>query len=132
MDITKLLVDPAKEQAGVWTDYDETSSLLIGSITSRRYKDAYQSELDSARIKLRKISNEQAEKIQIKVLAKAVLLNWKGVKKGEAEYPYSQENAEYILTNCPQVREFVLQAAANIENFKAETVEEAKAQTGEA
>lgn len=126
-----MVVDAAKEQAGVWIDYDDQTKFLIGSMTSRRYKEAYQEGLDETRRKSRRLTNEQAEALQIQVFSKAVVLDWKGVTHGGAVYPCTPENVAYVLTNCPQVREFVIAAAANHENFKLEQVEAAKAQLGE-
>lgn len=131
MEITKMVVDAAKEQAGVWVDYDETTKFRIGSLSSRRYKQAYQDALEEIKRKSRRVTSEQGEQIQIEVFSQAVVLEWEGVRMKDQPYPCTPENVKYVLTNCPQVREFVVAAAGNYENFKAEQVEVAKAQLGE-
>lgn len=126
------MVDAGKEQAGVWIEYDETTQFLIGSLSSKRYKQAYQEALTELRSKIRKPTQDEADAMQLKVLSSAVVLDWKGVNKDGAPFTCNPANVHFVLANCPQVREFVLQAAANIENFKVELTEEAKAVLGEA
>ncbi len=130
MEIRNMMVDPAKEQAGVWVDYDDKTKFLIGSLSSRRYKQAYQEELDENRSRARR-NPETAEKMQNKVFARAIVLDWQGVEMQGQNYPCTPENVEYVLANCPQVKEFIVQAAANYDNFKVDKVEEAKAALGE-
>lgn len=132
MEIQKLLVDPAREQAGVWVEYDETTKFRIGSINSRRYKQTYQEELDALRRKTRKPTDEQADALQIAVYSNAVVLAWEGVTNEGKPFECNPTNVSYVLKNCPQVREFVIATAANYENFRVEKVEEAKEQLGEA
>lgn len=129
-----MLVDAEKESGGVWVNYDPETRFLIGSITSRRFKTEYNAQLEAIRIKSRgrKVSPEDAEELQTKVYASAIVLGWEGVTKDSQPFSCTPENAYYLLKNCPQVRDFVTQTATEIENFKAEFVEEAKAATGEA
>ena len=120
------------EQSGVWVEYDEATKFLIGSLNSPRYRKAYREALDKARMGLRnKMTDEQSDAINIAVMASAVLLDWQGVHMDGKEYPATDENKIYVLTNCPQVREFVVARATNFELFKHETLEEAKAELGE-
>lgn len=127
-----MLVDPQLEQSGVWVEYDETTKFLIGSLNSPRYRKVYREALDKARsVKRSRMTDEQSDAINIEVMAKAVLLDWQGVNMDGAIYPATDENKIYVLTNCPQVREFVVARSTNFELFKRETVEEAKAQLGE-
>lgn len=127
-----MLVDPKLEQDGVWVEYDETTKFLIGGMNTPRYRRVYREALDKARtIKRSRITDEQSDAINIEVMAKAVLLDWQGVHMDGAIYPATDENKIYVLTNCPQVREFIVARSTNFELFKRETVEEAKAQLGE-
>lgn len=127
-----MLVDPQLEQSGVWVEYDETTQFLIGSLNSPRYRKAYRDALDKARMGQRtKMTDEQADAVNIAVMAKSVLLDWKGVHMDGKDYPATDDNKIYVLTNCPQVREFVVARATNFELFKRENLEEAKAELGE-
>lgn len=131
MDIEKMTVDPKREEAGVLVDYDDTTKFLIGSLNSRRYKKVYRESVEKARRVSRKLSDEQAEAINIEVYATAILLGWEGVKMKGSEFPATEANRIYVLTHCPQVREFVVNQAANFELFKVEQLEAAKAELGE-
>lgn len=127
-----MVVDAGREQDGVWIEYDETTKFKLGSLSSRRYKQAYQSALDKIRQGNRRVTPEQAEEIQLQVISEAVVLDWQGVQMQGAEYPCLPANVHFVIKNCPQVREFIIAAAGNYENFKAEKLEAAKSQLGEA
>jgi len=131
MEITKNIVDRKKESDGVWLDYDAETRLCIGSINSRYYKETHQNAFDELKRKSRKVTTEQAEKMQLEVYAKAILLDWSGITMKGQEYKRTNENALYLLENIPQLREFVFVAANSHENFRVEQLEEAKAQLGE-
>lgn len=132
MEIANMLVDPTLEQDGVWVEYDETTKFLIGSLNSKRYRKIYREALDKARkVSRSNLTDDQSDAINIEVMAKAVLLDWQGVVMKGAAFPATEANKIYVLTNCPQVREFIVSRSTNFELFKREQVEEAKAQLGE-
>ena len=78
----------------------------------------YQREIDRGTM-----SNEDAEAILCKALAQTVLLDW-DQEKMPGNFPYTKENAESLLKNDPDCREFVMSVAKEAENFYASEAED--------
>ena len=74
----------------------------------------YQREIDRGSIK-----NELAEELLCKALAQTILLGW-DAEKMPGNFPYTVENAESLLLNDPDCREFVMAIAKEAENFYSE------------
>lgn len=72
-----------------------------------------------------KIPDDKNEEIGLKVLAGAVIADWKNVKNAEGELvPYSQDEAYAILKALPKMASFVIQFSLEGQNFRDETREE--------
>ena len=131
MELKQLQTDPALEQDGAWLDFDAETSFLIGSPNSRRYKEAFRREREELRKRTRFPTDEEAEALNIRVYARTIVLGWKGMTNDGKPFDYTPENAELVLKTCPSVRDFVFLSASNIENFRRQLTEEAKATLGE-
>lgn len=78
----------------------------------------YQREIDRGSIK-----NELAEELLCKALAQTILLGW-DADKMPGNFPYTVENAESLLMNDPDCREFVMTISKEAENFYASDAED--------
>ena len=131
MDITKDATNQEKENAGIWVKFDDDTEFLVGSLNSRKYKNAYGRRIEEIRRVTRKPSAEQVEEIISATYAEAVLLGWKNVFEFGKQVEYSHEKSLIIFKNCPVAREFILLTAANNDNFRNEALEEIKKNAGE-
>lgn len=131
MKIEAHVTDSSKEQSGVWMEFDNDTKFLIGSMNSMAYRKCYQRKLKAQRIKTKNPTEEQVDEMIRSCYAETILLGWKGITKDGIEFPYSVENSIWILSNCPNIREYVFFAAQNNDNFRKEQLEEAKAAAGE-
>lgn len=132
MDIALLATDTAKETGGVWIRFDDETEFLIGSLNSARYRKAFAEVTEDFKRKGKgEMDPEVFRNRMIEVYAKAILLNWKGVKNNGQPFEYSPENAMIMLATVPSVQNFVTLEANNHENFRLQRMEEAKSKLGE-
>ena len=116
------------EIEGIWQDIGDGVSLLIARIGNPQYQKEFQKIAKPHRRALRRgtLSDEVAEKLLIKAMAKNILLDWKGLEEDGEPIPYSYENAVRILTEYKDLRDYVSDMANEIDAFKLEDDEEAE------
>ncbi len=120
VDLGKVRTDAALEEQGAWVKYDETTSFLLASAYSHRYRKAQRKFVKPYANVIRRegadsIPDEDADGITISVLVDSVVLGWKGLYDNGREIEYSKENCRRLLTEFPRIREWVAeksQAAA--------------------
>jgi hypothetical protein len=72
-----------------------------------------------------KIPDEKNEEIGLKVLAGAVIADWRDVKNADGEIvPYSADEAFAILKGLPKLASFVIQYSLEGQNYRDEVREE--------
>jgi hypothetical protein len=130
-----LIVDEDVSKKGVWVDFYQGSKLLVASTSSGAYK-AKLAKLARANKLILDDSNpdnfEAIQKITCEALATTVLLDWKGIHWPNADGTV-QHNVRYspalgmqALLKVDKLRDFVAEEAARAQNFKKETITEAK------
>ena len=72
-----------------------------------------------------KIPDDKNEEIGLRVLAGAVIADWKNVQNEAGEVvPYSAEEAYAILKALPKMANFVIQFSLEAQNYRDEAREE--------
>lgn len=112
---------------GVWVDF-QGSQLLIASTGNIEYQrlltrlqQPYRKKLDRGTL-----DPQTMKDLLCKGLAEGVLLGWKNViDRTGSEVEYSSKNAQAALSNSEELRDFVIDFAANYDNYKQETIEDA-------
>lgn len=132
MDILEYIGDSKSEQDGVWIDYTaedgETAQFLIAATGNPRHTRELSRLQDKYAAEIRRGSNTIHERIGREAAAKALLLDWRGLKKGEEPFPYSAENALFLLARSIPLRTFVFDQASRSSNFAQAEEEAAKAE----
>lgn len=129
MDLRKsFATDKEAELDGRWFSMGDGCELLIARSNNKNAEDLAVRLLAPHRPALRAgrtkpIANE-LEKIGIRVLAEAVLLDWKELYIGDEKVKYNVDNAVRVLTEYPDFRTEVEKIAEDMENFRAEVLEE--------
>jgi len=126
-DLKKLFAtDKDKEQEGTWVDFGDGIEIKIARIGNPRYQEEFQNVSRPYKRQLRRgtLREEVAEKLLIKVVAKTIALDWKGLEEDGVQVPYSAENAERILTTYPDFRDEITELAKDISSFRAQEDEE--------
>jgi hypothetical protein len=121
-------VDKKAEVEGIWQNIGDGVSVKVARIGSTEYQKEFQriSKPHKRAIRRGVLNDDVAEKLLIKVMAKTVLLDWKGLEEDGKEIPYSEENAVRILTDYRDLRDYVSDIANDMEAFKKEDDEEAE------
>jgi hypothetical protein len=127
MDLKKDFSTNKKlEDEGVWIDIGDGAKLKIARAGNKQ-SNALSKQLAKpymAQITYGKLSDEVATQIGVEVMAKAILLDWKGIQYDGADLPYSVDNAIKLLTELPDFRDYVSQMANDRKTFQRE-IEEA-------
>ena len=119
----KFATDETKEECGVVVSLGEGVSLTIARANNANFLKFVQEEADRVAEKSVALSAEDAEaldkKTMLGVLAKTVLLGWKGVAYKGKVIKYSVDNAVKLLSH-KDFRKLVMEHANDIEYYKAE------------
>jgi len=127
-DLKKLFgTDQNKEKEGVWQDMGDGLKMRIARIGNPNYQKRFQALSKPHRRALRRgtLSDEIAEQLLIKCLAETIVLDWEGVEENGSTIPYSVDNAIRVLTDYPDLRNYVNDIANEMEGYKEDVDEEA-------
>lgn len=128
-DIKKMFgVNKNLEISGVWQDIGDGVSVKVARMGNPEYQKDFERVSKPHRRAIRRgtLNNEVAEKLLIKVMARTILLDWKGLEEDGVAVPFNNENALRILTEYKDLRDYVSDIANDIEVFKQEEDEEAE------
>jgi hypothetical protein len=129
MDISKFQTSKSAEEEGIWVDVDGNGTKVkVARINNARYKKYFQKITKPYKRQIRNgtLAEELAEKLLVDALANTILLDWQGFTKEGADFPYSVDNARSFLQESADFRDFVSDAANEMENFRGEELEEAR------
>lgn len=105
---------------GVWVDYDNSSFLIAYASNARflrikqRLEQPYRRKIDAGTI-----DPVDQRDILVKAIAEGLLLDWKNVTNVNGEpAPFTKAAAIKALTYDEAFREFVMETALNLQNFK--------------
>jgi len=127
-DVKKLFgTDSTKEQEGVVHEMGEGLKMRIARIGNPNYQKRFQALSKPHRRAIRRgtLADEVAEKLLIQCLAETIVLGWEGLEENGEEVPYSLENCVRILTDYPELRNYINDIANELEGYQAEDDEEA-------
>jgi len=127
LDIKKeYTFDKDAETNGVWFDLGGGAWLKVARAGNDNWQKEYQKIDRRVRAKLENdnLGQKQADDIISKVIAKSILLDWRGIAIDGEEIPYSVEKAHELLYNYPDFRGEVMGMARNEERFKKESIED--------
>lgn len=114
----------AAEEEGVWVDVSPTIKLKIRAYSADAVNNLREKLIKPFRTMIRaggSIPEEQDKEIGRKVLAGAVIADWKGIKDAEgADVPYSAEEAYKVLSRLPKMVNFVIGISTDASMYKDE------------
>jgi hypothetical protein len=128
-DIRKLFgTNKQAEIEGKWNDIGDGIELLVARIGNPQYQKEFMRISKPHRRSLRRgtLNDEVAERLLIKVMAKNILLGWRGLKEDDVEIEYSYTEAVRVLTEYKDLRDIVSDIANEMDSFKDEDEEEGK------
>jgi hypothetical protein len=111
------------EIEGVWRDIGDGASIKVARMGNRQHEKISQRLLAPHKAAQRtgKLSDDLIEKIGIKVMSQAILLDWKGMKDEGADLPpYTPDEGVKILTKYKDFRNLVSSISGDMSNFQEE------------
>lgn len=114
-------IDTGKAENGAWFDVTDEIKVKVRRYKSKASQDA-RTEFMKPYAQMARRGQELPEHIATEVLnnqiAKGVLVDWKGVKAGDAEIPATFENKVAILASLPEFRDAVFAYSVEMDAFK--------------
>ena len=118
----KFATDETKEECGAVVSLGEGVSLTIARANNSGFLKLIQEEADQVAEKMVALSEKDAEALDrqtmLEVLAKTVLLGWKGVAYKGKIIKYSVDNAVKLLAH-KDFRKLVMEHANDFEHYRA-------------
>ncbi len=146
--LSSLRTDKSKELNGAWVPFESGVELLIARLNNYRYNAAMYASMQAAGIAKSKpevedvLVNQKFNDARDKVISETILLGWRGpvrpggMSKDDREpafldddgkpIEYSVENSRRLISECPDLRTFILVASSGREHFRHEQVEATK------
>jgi len=121
-DIKQLILDPDKQNKGVWVKYDLDTELLIGNTNSLEFRKECSELLDPFKQKIRTKGLEFDERVEIikPAIAKHLLKGWKNFTDSGKAIIFSPKEALRIFEILPDMPIFILGSADEKEWFRKE------------
>lgn len=126
MDLTLNVPSIDKEAStdGVWLDYQPDISFRIARDGNPGYKKAINTlyKVNKTFIDNKTLSDEQSNAMMNKIIATYILVDWKGLKNGDEDFPYSIESAIELLSDerYGELRTWIITQSKQIENYRSE------------
>lgn len=116
MDVRRLKNNDLK----VWLPMMDGVEILARHISQREF-DAITKQAVEVRFdpKTRQRHEERDEQKFRSLLARAVVLDWRGINDGEEPFPCTPENIDYLVEECTEFRIFVMDAPLSLERMLA-------------
>lgn len=120
--------DSESEEAGIWVDLTDEISFKVRSIGSKAVLDKREELMRPFQSLIKtggKVPEKKNEEIGRKVIAGAVIADWKGLSDTEGgPLEYSFENALRVITELPRFANFVIGISTEHENYRQVNREE--------
>lgn len=118
-------VDKSSQNEGTWVDYSKDTSFKIAYAQNPRYLKIRERLVNTHGKGRNKTLDADAQSfVTTQSLAEGVLLDWKGVSDGKSEVEYNADVGQQALSDNPDLLDFVVSYAIDIENYRREEVEE--------
>lgn len=124
---SRFAMDDKKEEQGVWVDFGDGIKVKVRRFKSKASQDA-RKELEkplTAEIRRGPLEEKVQEDLLIKQMAKAIIVDWKGVTDEDGEeLDCDFESKYYILKQLPEFRDEIAAIALDRDAYKAGLDEE--------
>lgn len=123
MDIAKTFgTNKTKEEQGVWVDGPDGARFLVArqGNTAFRKLSAELAKPHRRLFQMGKVDDAIIKGITAEVIARTVLLDWKGVKAGEKELAYTPEIGKEMLLKHEDFADFITGISTTVSLFQDE------------
>lgn len=116
MDVRRLKNNDLK----VWLPMMDGVEVLTRHVSQREF-DAISKQATAVKVDpvTRQRREERDEQKFRSLLARAVVLDWRGINDGEEAFPCTPENIDYLVEECTEFRILVMDAPLSLERMLA-------------
>jgi len=118
---TNFATDEEAENGGAWRSIGSGASLLIARSGNKRYSRLLTEQVAQHRETLdlkNEVADAKSDEILIDVIAKTILLDWKGVSYKGKDMPYSLDAAKTLLKHG-DFRALVIRLSESADAYRA-------------
>uniref|UniRef100_A0A831U061 Uncharacterized protein n=1 Tax=Geobacter metallireducens TaxID=28232 RepID=A0A831U061_GEOME len=116
MDIRRLKNNDLK----VWLPMMDGVEVLARHVTQREFDAISRQATEVRSDPVTRTRREERDEQQFRsLLARAVVLDWRGISDGEAPFPCTPENIDYLVEECTEFRLLVMDAPLSLERMLA-------------
>jgi len=126
-DLTKLFkTDEKLEISGVWEDVGNGIRVKVARFNNTAHKRVMEQLMKPHQhaMRTKSMSEEVAEKLLVKGMAKTILLDWEGVEVDGKPIQHSVKNAEQILSDFKDFRDLISNISTSMEIYRIQETEE--------
>lgn len=116
-DISQFRVDQELVDSGVWVDLGADASICIRSLDYSPFTDEFRKATKPYMTMGRDVPEDDQKAIMIRLVAKHIITDWKGIFDGDDELPYSVDNALRVLGEIDAMFVRVIAEARKVANF---------------
>lgn len=124
----KFATNHDKEKDGIWVNYDDARFLIArAGGANTRFQVTLSSKIRpyKKQIATQTLSDEESARIMVEVFVEGVLRDWENVEdENDNPLEFTRENAIKLLSDIPELLEFLREEAFLIGNFKDALTEE--------
>ena len=130
LDLFDLFKSNSKsaEENGTWMELNADTGFKIRALHSKIVTDKREELMKPFQMMIRsgaKLPDEKNEEIGLRVIASAVLADWKGIKNADKKLvKYSEDEAYAILKALPKMASAILNWSTESANYQDELVED--------
>jgi hypothetical protein len=130
LELSELLFDEAAQRDGAWVRFEGDVELRIASSSTREYEEAVRAALEPHLLAQRNggLDADVGRSIDVKLAARLLLRDWRGVTRDGAPLPYTPEIGEELLSRpgAHRLLTFVRRVAAASEHYRARVMEDSR------
>lgn len=128
IDIEGLRTDAALEEDGVWTEvplFGEMLNMRIARLGNKAFERAQEARQKPYvnQIRAGTLSVEIQEKILIECVARHIVKDWRDLTRGGEDFPYSVENAVWLLSSNRDLLNAVVRLSGEAERYRQQQIE---------
>ncbi|PCI54164.1 MAG: hypothetical protein COB36_10760 [Alphaproteobacteria bacterium] len=127
MDINNFKTDVTKAEEGIKVPLSDGVWIQVRRKGCEQFQKCYERLQKPYALQIRKkqLDEETAARILWEAVAEGLVVDWSGFEEGGKTLKFSTDNAKRFLCNdaFTELREIVLDAAGDMDSFRAEVVE---------
>ena len=123
-DLSKeFAVNTSAEEEGIWEDLGKGAGLLVASIRNKRFRAMFEALPELVQKRASRNTADEDRELMSPIMAKTLLLYWRGIADEGKELSYSVENASAYLLKYPRFYELVSKISQNDDRFLPKNLE---------